>query len=232
MGRGMGPRGVNDSVLSVEHLCVGFDSDDGFVQVINDVGFQLARGETLALVGESGCGKSLSALAILGLLPPFGRVTNGAVRFDGMDLIALDDSALADIRGNRISMIFQEPMSALNPVFTVGSQIGESLRLHRSASPNDARKMAIDMLEAVGIPDPAARARDYPHQLSGGMRQRVLIAMALACEPDILIADEPTTALDVTIQAQIMDLMLDLQERLGTAISLHQPRLRRGLTHG
>jgi len=209
---------VSDPVLSVENLHVGFDSDDGFVPVLNDVGFQLTRGKTLALVGESGCGKSLSALAILGLLPPFGKITRGTVTFGETDLASLDESALAAIRGDRISMIFQEPMSALNPVFTVGSQIGESLRLHRSVTARDAGAMAVDMLDSVGIPDPKARAGDYPHQLSGGMRQRVLIAMALACEPDILIADEPTTALDVTIQAQIMDLMLDLQERMGTAI--------------
>jgi len=218
MGGVLGPRGVSDPVLTVADLCVGFDADDGFVPVLNEVGFQLARGETLALVGESGCGKSLTALAILGLLPAFGRITNGSVLLGSSDLAKLDDSKLATIRGNRISMIFQEPMSALNPVFTVGRQIAESLRLHRSVTSTAARTMAIDLLEATGIPEPARRAGDYPHQLSGGMRQRVMIAMALACEPDILIADEPTTALDVTIQAQIIDLMLDLQERMGTAI--------------
>ena len=209
---------MSSPVLSVENLHVGFDSDDGFVPVLNDVGFQLTRGKTLALVGESGCGKSLSALAVLGLLPPFGKVSQGSVMFGETDLTTLGEADMASIRGDRISMIFQEPMSALNPVFTVGGQIGESLRLHRSATAQDAQAMAIEMLDSVGIPDPQARSRDYPHQLSGGMRQRVLIAMALACEPDVLIADEPTTALDVTIQAQIMDLMLDLQERLGTAI--------------
>jgi len=218
MGGKLGPCGLSDPVLTVANLCVGFDGDDGFVPVLNDIGFQLARGETLALVGESGCGKSLTALAILGLLPAFGRITRGSVMFGGSNLAGLADSMLAPIRGNRISMIFQEPMSALNPVFTVGSQIAESLQLHRSVKSAAAHKMAIDLLGATGIPDPARRARDYPHQLSGGMRQRVLIAMALACEPDILIADEPTTALDVTIQAQIIDLMLDLQERMGTAI--------------
>jgi oligopeptide/dipeptide ABC transporter ATP-binding protein len=209
---------VSDPVLRVDGLGVGFQGDDGLVPVVEDLGFELHRGRTLALVGESGCGKSVTALTILGLLPPFARVTAGTVSLDGNDLAGLGDAALTRIRGERIAMIFQEPMSALNPVFTVGSQIAEMLRLHRGLDRRAAHERAVAALETVGIPDPAARARDYPHQLSGGMRQRVMIAMALACDPDVLIADEPTTALDVTIQAQIIDLMLDLQERLGTAI--------------
>jgi len=209
---------MNDPVLSVEGLGVGFDSDDGFTPVLEDVSFTLQANRTLALVGESGCGKSLTALAILGVLPPFARITAGRIGFDGEDLTVLNDAAMTRIRGNRISMIFQEPMSALNPVFTVGWQIGEALRLHKHLDAKAARELTIEALAAVGIPDPASRVDDYPHQLSGGMRQRVMTAMALACDPDILIADEPTTALDVTIQAQIIDLMLDLQDRLGTAI--------------
>jgi oligopeptide/dipeptide ABC transporter ATP-binding protein len=210
--------GAAGTLLSVENLSIGFDSDDGFVPVVEEVDFVLATGRTLALVGESGCGKSLTALALLGLLPPFGRISSGTIRFDGQDLVQLNERSFARVRGNRISMIFQEPMSALNPVFNVGSQVAESLILHRGLSRRKARVEAVALLATVGIPDPADRAASYPHQLSGGMRQRVLIAMALACEPDILIADEPTTALDVTIQAQIMDLMLELQERLGMAI--------------
>ena len=209
---------MSDLVLSVEHLSAGFDSTNGFTQILDDVSFTLSRGKTLALVGESGSGKSLTAFSLLRLLPPGGRIRAGSVLFDGLDLVTLADAQLTAIRGNRISMIFQEPMSALNPVFTVGWQIAEVLRLHRSLSRRQARARAVEMLAGVGIADPAARARAYPHELSGGMRQRVMIAMALACEPDILIADEPTTALDVTIQAQIIDLMLDLQQSLGTAI--------------
>jgi len=214
-------RRLNDALLCVQGLGVGFDAQDAeapHMGVLEDLSFSLDRNSTLALVGESGCGKSLTALAILGLLPPFARVTAGRMRFDGTDLTRLDDAQMTRLRGNRISMIFQEPMSALNPVFSVGWQIAESLRLHRQLGAVEARELAIEALASVGIPDPASRAADYPHQLSGGRRQRVMIAMALACDPDILIADEPTTALDVTIQAQIIDLMLDLQDRLGTGI--------------
>ncbi len=207
-----------DTVLSVRDLSIGFESDAGFIAVVEDVTFDVARGKTLALVGESGCGKSLTALALLNLLPPFGRITQGSIRLGGRELIGLDEEALQSIRGNRISMIFQEPMSALNPVFPIGVQVGESLRLHRGFNKVEAAEHAVEMLASVGIPDAASRARNYPHELSGGMRQRVLIAMALACEPDVLIADEPTTALDVTIQAQILDLMHELQERLHAAI--------------
>ena len=188
------------------------------MSVVEAVSFELRRGETLALVGESGCGKSLVASALMRLLPPAGRISGGSIRLDDQELLGLSESQLQELRGNRISMIFQEPMSALNPVFTVGAQIAEALLLHRGQDKASARSQAIELLASVGIPDPGARARAYPHELSGGMRQRVLIAMALACEPALLIADEPTTALDVTIQAQILDLMHDLQERLGTAI--------------
>ena len=212
---------MSDTLLCVQGLDVGFDTPHDnapHVGVIEDLSFNLDRNRTLALVGESGCGKSLTALAILGLLPPFARVTAGQIGFDGADLTHLNDAQMTRLRGNRISMIFQEPMSALNPVFSVGWQIAESLRLHRQLSAAEARELAIEALDSVGIPDPTSRVADYPHQLSGGMRQRVMIAMALACDPDILIADEPTTALDVTIQAQIIDLILDLQDRLGTSI--------------
>jgi peptide/nickel transport system ATP-binding protein len=209
---------VSEPLLSVSDLDVGFDGDDGYTPVLEGVSFELERNRTLALVGESGCGKSLTALTILGLLPPFARVPAGRIVFDGTNLLELGDAAMTRIRGNRISMIFQEPMSALNPVFTVGWQLTEALRLHRRLGTRAARQQAEAALAAVGIPDPRGRLDDYPHQLSGGMRQRVMIAMAIACDPDVLIADEPTTALDVTIQAQIIDLLLDLQDRLGTAI--------------
>ena len=207
-----------DTVLSVRGLCIGFENEDGLIQVVEDVSFDVALGKTLALVGESGCGKSLTALALLNLLPPFGKITAGSIRLGGRELVGLDEQGLQSIRGNRISMIFQEPMSALNPVFPIGVQVGESLRLHRGFNKQEAAEHAVEMLASVGIPDAASRAKSFPHELSGGMRQRVLIAMALACEPDVLIADEPTTALDVTIQAQILDLMHDLQEKLHAAI--------------
>jgi peptide/nickel transport system ATP-binding protein len=213
------PGGVaQDILLTVQGLHIGFDSDHGFVPVVEDASFDLDAGRTLALVGESGCGKSLIASAIMRLLPPAGRIERGSIRLHSQELTRMDDKRLETIRGNRISMIFQEPMSALNPVFPVGNQIAEALRLHRSVGKRKAAEQAIDLISSVGIPDAAARAKSYPHEMSGGMRQRVLIAMALACEPDVLIADEPTTALDVTIQAQILDLMHDLQSRMGTAI--------------
>ena len=205
-------------VLEVEHLSIGFESDSGLISVVEDISFSLNSGETLALVGESGCGKSLTALAMLQLLPAFGKILGGSIKLHGQELVGLDNSQMQAIRGNQISMIFQEPMSALNPVFTIGQQVAEPLILHKNLTKEDAYQRAIEMLEAVGIPDPVSRANNYPHQLSGGMRQRVMIAIALACEPDILIADEPTTALDVTIQAQILDLMHDLQEKFGTSI--------------
>ena len=204
--------------LQVDDLSIGFDTDDGLVRVVEDVSFTLDKGKTLSLAGESGCGKSLTALAVLQLLPPFGKILSGSIKLHGRELTGLTDEAMQKVRGSDISMIFQEPMSALNPVFTIGRQIGEALLLHKGMNKAHAHKRAIEMLESVGIPDPESRANNYPHQLSGGMRQRVMIAMALACEPDILIADEPTTALDVTIQAQILDLMHDLQEKFDTAI--------------
>ena len=186
--------------------------------VVEAAGLSISAGQTLALVGESGCGKSLIASSIMRLLPPFGRIKQGRILLEGTDLAALSERELQELRGNRIAMIFQEPMSALNPVFTVGSQISEALRLHSRMDKNAAAEKTLDLLASVGIPDPKVRARNFPHELSGGMRQRVLIAMALACEPDLIIADEPTTALDVTIQAQILDLLHEIQEEHGAAI--------------
>ncbi len=208
-----------DSLLQVQDLHVEFSSRRGKAQVLNGVDFEIRRGETLCVVGESGCGKSMTALALLRLIPsPPGRISAGRVLFQGEDLVSASENRMREVRGNRISMIFQEPMTSLNPVFTVGDQIGESLRLHAGLDPAGARARAIEMLQQVGIPAPERRVDEFPHQLSGGMRQRVMIAMALACRPDILIADEPTTALDVTVQAQIFDLLRDLQREKGTAI--------------
>ena len=208
-------------VLEVEGLRTYLFTRSGVVKGVDDVSFSLHRGETLAVVGESGCGKSMTALSIMRLVPePPGRIVDGRILLDGQDLVRLDEGAMRDIRGNRISMIFQEPMTSLNPVLTIGSQIGEALRLHQKLSKRAAADKAVEMLRLVKIPEPAQRAREYPHQLSGGMRQRAMIAMALACNPRVLIADEPTTALDVTIQAQILDLILELQGQLGTAIIL------------
>ncbi len=209
------------AVLEVEGLRTYLFTRSGIVKGVDDVSFTLRRGETLAVVGESGCGKSMTALSIMRLVPdPPGRIVGGRILLEGKDLVALDEEAMRDIRGNQISMIFQEPMTSLNPVLTIGSQIAEVLRLHQRLSRSEAAAKAIEMLRLVKIPEPAQRAREYPHQLSGGMRQRAMIAMALACNPRVLIADEPTTALDVTIQAQILDLMLDLQSQLGTAVIL------------
>jgi peptide/nickel transport system ATP-binding protein len=208
-------------VLEVEGLRTVFFTRRGLIKAVDDVSFSLGAGETLAVVGESGCGKSMTALSIMRLVPdPPGRIVGGQVRLEGRDLLALDEAAMRDVRGNAISMIFQEPMTSLNPVLTIGSQVSEAIRLHRDLAHAAAMEMAVEMLRLVKIPDPLRRAREYPHQLSGGMRQRAMIAMALACHPKVLIADEPTTALDVTIQAQILDLMLGLQRELGTAIVL------------
>jgi peptide/nickel transport system ATP-binding protein len=213
--------GADDAVLAVEGLQTFFFTRQGIVKAVDDVGFSLRRGETLAIVGESGCGKSMTALSIMRLIPqPPGRIVGGSVTLNGRDLLQLDDAAMRAIRGNEISMIFQEPMTSLNPVLTIGEQVGEALRLHQNLSRAAALAKAIDMLRVVKIPEPAQRAREYPHQLSGGMRQRAMIAMALACKPAVLIADEPTTALDVTIQAQILDLILELQKAMGTAVIL------------
>ena len=213
--------GDRGSVLQVDDLQTYFYTRGGLVKAVDGVSFSLGRGETLAIVGESGCGKSVTALSILRLVAdPPGRIVGGSVRLDGVDLIALDEDAMRAIRGNQISMIFQEPMTSLNPVMTIGRQISEALILHQRLSHRAALKRAIEMLQLVGIPEPAQRVKEYPHQLSGGMRQRAMIAMALACNPKVLIADEPTSALDVTIQAQILDLMAKLQRELGTALIL------------
>lgn len=207
-------------VLQVDGLSLEFRTRGRAAEVLSDVSFDLHPGETLCLVGESGCGKSMTALAIMRLIPPLARIGAGHVRLRGADLAMHDDEAMRRVRGNNISMIFQEPMTALNPVYTVGDQIGEPLRQHQGLSRRQARERAIEMLKSVGIPLPERRVDDYPHQLSGGMRQRVMIAIALACDPDVLIADEPTTALDVTVQAQIFDLLREQQARRGTAVLL------------
>jgi oligopeptide/dipeptide ABC transporter ATP-binding protein len=209
-----------EALLAVHGLTTGFEVGGRFVPAVIDASFAVAPGETLCLVGESGSGKSVTALSIIGLVQPPGRVAAGQILFKGRDLRALDDRAMQHIRGAEIALIFQEPMTALNPVFTIGSQIEETLRVHGRAGRRDARQRAIELLEAVSIPEPARRVREYPHQLSGGLRQRALIAMSLACSPTLVIADEPTTALDVTIQAQILDLLRDLQQRLGLALLL------------
>jgi peptide/nickel transport system ATP-binding protein len=209
------------TVLEVKGLKTVFFTRLGLLQAVDDVSFTVRRGETLAIVGESGCGKSMTALSLMRLVPePPGRIVAGSVRLDGRELLTLDEAEMREVRGNDISMIFQEPMTSLNPVMTIGRQISETLRLHEDLSASAAWAKAIEMLRLVRIPEPEQRAREYPHQLSGGMRQRAMIAMALACNPRVLIADEPTTALDVTIQAQILDLMLKLQAKLGTAIIL------------
>ncbi|WP_038387886.1 ABC transporter ATP-binding protein, partial [Bradyrhizobium elkanii] len=210
-----------DTILDVKNLQTVFFTNSGLFRAVDDVSFSVRRGETLAIVGESGCGKSVSALSIMRLVPdPPGRIVGGSVTLEGTDLLKLDDAAMRDIRGNRISMIFQEPMTSLNPVMRIGDQIIEAVRLHQKVSSKEAWKQAVDMLRLVRIPEPERRAQEYPHQLSGGMRQRAMIAMALACRPALLIADEPTTALDVTIQAQILALIVDLQKRLGTGLIL------------
>ncbi len=208
-------------VLSVQNLTVGFNTGDGYGKAADGVSFDLYPNETLGIVGESGCGKTVTALSILRLIQsPPGSIDGGRILFEGEDLLALDEKELRAIRGNRIAMIFQEPMTALNPVFTIGGQIGEVFRIHQNASKAEAREKAMEMLRQVGIPAPEKRVDEYPHQLSGGMRQRAMIAMALACKPAVIIADEPTTALDVTIQAQILDLMDDLKRRFGASVIL------------
>jgi peptide/nickel transport system ATP-binding protein len=208
------------ALLEVDNLQTHFRTPDGVNRAVDGVTFHVEAGETLAIVGESGCGKSVTAMSILRLIPePPGKIA-GSVRFEDRDLLKCSDREMRDIRGNEISMIFQEPMTSLNPVLTVGRQIGETLRLHQGLSAKQAEAKAVEMLTLVGIPEPVRRVREYPHQLSGGMRQRVMIAIALACNPKLLIADEPTTALDVTIQAQILELMRDLKHRVGAAIVL------------
>ncbi|WP_372426449.1 ABC transporter ATP-binding protein [Salinarimonas chemoclinalis] len=208
-------------ILSVENLAVGFTGPDGRrTRAVDGVSFTVAPGRTLGIVGESGCGKSVTSLAVMGLLPKAGTSVTGRVVFDGRDLLAQSERALRDLRGDRLAMIFQEPMTSLNPSYTIGDQIVEAIVRHRPVGKREAAERAVEMLARVRIPEPARRFRDYPHKLSGGMRQRVMIAMALACAPRLLIADEPTTALDVTIQAQILDLMRALREETGTAVVL------------
>jgi peptide/nickel transport system ATP-binding protein len=212
---------MTEPLLAVDDLRVAFAGDDGRMTLaVDGVGFALQRGHTLGIVGESGCGKSVTSLSIMGLLPKQSARVSGSVTFEGTDLLRTADRTLRDLRGDRLAMIFQEPMTSLNPSYTVGDQIAETVIRHRGASPREARAHAIEMLRHVRIPSPAQRVDDYPHHLSGGMRQRAMIAMALACGPQLLIADEPTTALDVTIQAQILDLMRRLRAETGTAIIL------------
>jgi oligopeptide/dipeptide ABC transporter ATP-binding protein len=211
---------ADKTLLQVRDLRTHFHTLDGTAQAVDGVSFDIAEGETLGLVGESGCGKSVSALSILRLVDPPGRIESGQALFRGRDLLALSKRDIRAVRGGQISMIFQEPMTSLNPVFSIGDQIIEAVQLHQKKGRADARAAAIDMLRRVGIPSPEQRVDEYPHQLSGGMKQRVMIAMALVCRPALLIADEPTTALDVTIQADILDLLKDLQAELGMAIIL------------
>jgi peptide/nickel transport system ATP-binding protein len=209
-----------EAILEVKNLRTSFAGEGGWVHAVDNVSFNVRKGEAVALVGESGCGKSVTAMSIMRLVASPGKITGGEVRFKGRDLASLSEREMRNVRGNDIAMVFQEPMTSLNPVFKIGSQVAEAIRIHRKVSKKEAWKLAGDMLELVSIPDPRKRLDDYPHQLSGGMRQRVMIAMALSCDPELLIADEPTTALDVTIQAQIMELLANLQQRLGLAILL------------
>ena len=210
---------MSEKLLEVKNLRTYFYTEEGVVRAVDGVSWDLDEGETLGLVGESGCGKSVSALSILRLIPrPPGRIVEGEILFEGEDLLQVSDAEMRDIRGNRIAMVFQEPMTSLNPVLTIGNQLTEAITLHLGLDRPEARARAVELLELVGIPEAAARLDDYPHQFSGGMRQRVMIAMALSCNPKLLLADEPTTALDVTIQAQILELMAQLSRDLGTAV--------------
>jgi peptide/nickel transport system ATP-binding protein len=212
---------AGETVLDVKNLQTVFFTNSGLFKAVDDVSFHVRRGETLAIVGESGCGKSVSALSIMRLVPdPPGRIVGGSVTLEGTNLLGIDEAEMRKIRGNRMSMIFQEPMTSLNPVMRIGDQITEVVRLHQDMTAKQAWTKAVEMLRLVRIPEPERRAHEYPHQLSGGMRQRAMIAMALACRPALLIADEPTTALDVTIQAQILALIVDLQKTLGTGLIL------------
>ena len=219
---------MNDLLLNVCELSTVIPTDDGLVHPVREVSFSLYRGKTLGVVGESGCGKSMTGLSLLQLIPRPGYIQSGTIEYyDGasqtpirIDRLKADQDEMREIRGNKIAMIFQEPMSSLNPVYTIGEQIGEAVRIHQRTAKKEAREIAIGMLERVGIPGPQQRVDEYPHQLSGGMRQRAMIAMALCCRPELLIADEPTTALDVTIQAQILDLLKDLQSEMNMAIMM------------
>lgn len=208
-------------LLEVQNLKTYFKTDDGMAKAVDGISYKLFKGETLGIVGESGCGKSVGAMSILRLIPsPPGKIVDGKILFEDKDLVSITDAEMRAIRGNRISMIFQEPMTSLNPVYTVGNQIMESIILHQKKTPAEARVLTIEMLKKVGIPSPETRIDEYPHQMSGGMKQRVMIAMALVCNPSLLIADEPTTALDVTIQAQILELLKKLQKEYGMSILL------------
>ena len=211
---------MTDPLLSIKNLTVVFKTRLGEVPVIDDVSFSIAPGEILGIVGESGCGKTMTSLAIMRLMPEQGKVTSGSIRLSGEDLVIASEARMRGLRGNEISMVFQEPMTSLNPVFSVGEQIAEVLKAHQGLSKSEAREHAVELLESVKIPLPSRRANDYPHQLSGGMRQRVMIAIALACKPKVLIADEPTTALDVTVQAHIFELLHELRDQTGTSIIL------------
>jgi len=209
------------NLIEIKNLRTSFFTPEGEVQAVDGVSFEVEEGKTLGLVGESGCGKSVTALSIMRLIPsPPGKIVGGEMLYRGQDLLKLNGEAMRKIRGDEISMIFQEPMTSLNPVFTIGNQIGEAIRLHQKLGRRETREKTIEMLRLVKIADPETRIDDYPHQLSGGMRQRVMIAMALSCNPSLLIADEPTTALDVTIQAQILELIKELQEKLGMSLLL------------
>ncbi len=211
---------IAQPVLAVDGLYVSFAGETGKAVVVQDVSFELAHGETMALVGESGCGKSVTALSVLGLIDPPGRIENGSIRLNGEELIGRSETELRELRGSRIGMVFQEPMTSLNPVFTIGFQIGEVLTSHKGMNEEQARTETIGLLRQVGIPSPERRIDQYPHELSGGMKQRAMIAMALACRPGLLIADEPTTAVDVTIQAQILQLLRDVQHEMGMSVLL------------
>ncbi len=220
-GGGRPHPGTGETILEIDNLHTQFFTEDGVVRAVDGVSYQVRSGETLGVVGESGCGKSVTALSILRLVAdPPGRIVEGTIRFEGTNLLALSETEMEAIRGNEISMIFQEPMTSLNPLFTVGRQISEAIALHQGLSKRAAMDLAVEMLRRVHMPEPERRVQAYPHQLSGGMRQRVMIAMAMSCNPKVLIADEPTTALDVTIQAQILDLMREIQDGLGQAIIL------------
>jgi len=209
----------NDILLSVSDLRVHFRSDNGIARAVDGISFDVGRRETVCIVGESGCGKTVTALSILGLIPvPPGNMAGGDIDFDGIDLLDLSEDDMQSIRGNRIGMVFQEPLTSLNPVFTIGDQIGEAILAHEQITPDEVHRRCVQLLQDVGIPSAESRLKDYPHQLSGGQRQRVMIAMALACQPDLVIADEPTTALDVTVQAQILNLFKELQKTRDMAV--------------
>lgn len=212
---------TDDTVLEVDGLCVDFTVRSGTARILFDISFTVARGETLGIVGESGCGKSMTALALMRMIPsPPGQISSGRIVLNGENLCTATESRMRELRGSSVSMVFQEPMTSLNPVYTVGDQIAETIRRHKKTNRAESLKGAVDLLRLVQIPAPERRVRSYPHELSGGMRQRVMIAMALACEPDVLIADEPTTALDVTVQSQILDLLREIQDTRGTSIVL------------